>query len=137
MNGYKYLQKFIEKQGNANVPAISKIDDFNLGVWIGGQRYSYKQGKLSLEKISLLENLFGWTWVPKNEQWLNGYNKLMCYYRREGHARVPFDHVEDSFNLGEWVLTQRKAYKSGKVEKYRISKLESLNGWVWNTRKKA
>ena len=30
-----------------------------------------------------------------------------------------FDHVEDGFNLGEWVLTQRKSFKADKMTQLR------------------
>jgi Helicase associated domain len=44
------------------------------------------------------------------------------------------DHVEENFKLGEWIQTQRKAYKAGKMTQERIDLLEKLPGWSWNTR---
>lgn len=112
-----------------------RVDKYKLGTWVSGQRYRYKMNKLSNERITLLEQIPSWLWNEKENRWAYSYDLLIKFYQREGHARVPFNHVEDDFNLGAWVLTQRKSYKAGKIENVRIAKLESLNKWSWGTKK--
>ena len=60
-----------------------------------------------------------------------GFSALEKYVEREGHSRVPRSHMEDGFNLGHWVTTQRSTGQR-RISPERISWLESLPGWVWN-----
>lgn len=116
------------------MPARYVLDDYILGVWLSGQKYALKNGSLSTERIQQLEQFPDWANDPKKDKWQKAYNLLLKFYQREAHAKVKFDHVEDGFNLGEWVLTQRKAFKANKAAKDRIELLESLSGWSWNTK---
>ena len=59
---------------------------------------------------------------------------LLCKYKeREGHANAPQSHKEDGENLGSWLGSQRKFYRTEKREADRVNKLEPL-GVVWNMR---
>ena len=43
-----------------------------------------------------------------------------------GHAMVPRTHAEDGFNLGGWLLEQRRLRKAGKLSPLKIAVLERL-----------
>ena len=89
---------------------------------------------MSEERILTLEQFTGWSWDSKQDKWNQAYEVLLDFYRREGTARVPFDHMEAGFKLGGWVRTQRKSYAAGKMLDERLKKLTSLKEWTWNTR---
>jgi Helicase associated domain len=63
-----------------------------------------------------------------------GYLKI--YREREGHCRVPHDHVEGQFRLGQWARANRdRLSKSpnlqGSLQDERRRRLEEL-GFAWN-----
>lgn len=76
-------------------------------------------------------------WVSFNvidterQDWARGWAKLKEYVEREGHARVPYEHKEGAFPLGQWVAEQRRAYGAGQVTGRRAARLEKL-GMVWS-----
>ena len=57
---------------------------------------------------------------------------LKRFVRREKHARVPQEHIEDGVRLGKWVRKQRTSYKKNSLEPARIQALESVKGWIWD-----
>lgn len=57
---------------------------------------------------------------------------LRRYAAREGHAKVPADHVEEGVALGKWVMSRRLQWRAGTLPSHRVDALESVPGWVWN-----
>lgn len=131
--GYEYLKKFMEIHNHLKVPANYVIDGYNLGTWISGQRYSYKKGKLSQDRINLLEQLSDWVWEEKESRWEDAYYILKKFADREGHVKIRSAHKEEGFNLGEWIRTQKRAYSKGKMDCDHVIKLEKITGWSWIT----
>ena len=78
----------------------------------------------------MLESVPGWTWDPHTEAWERGYTALIRFADREGHARVPKEHVDDGFKLGGWAAEQRLNRQNMSAE--RRNRLESVPGWSWN-----
>jgi len=103
----------------------------NLKTWSSAQRTAYRRGLLDNEKIELLESVKGWTWDPLQTSWEAGFQKLKEYEQRNGHTRVPHGHLLDGFNLGSWVLTQRRRYAKKTITRDQIKRLEAMDGWVW------
>jgi superfamily II DNA or RNA helicase len=100
-----------------------------LGTWASNQKYKYRIGNLSQDRINKLENLSGWVWDGHYErQWDTTFSKLKDHIDR--YKQYPSDGNK---GLGAWVLTQRSAYNKGKLEIDRIKKMESLPNWVWDT----
>lgn len=54
---YLELEKYYKANGDSNVPKAYKINGVNLGSWVGTQRKSYKNKKLSNERINKLLDL--------------------------------------------------------------------------------
>jgi len=129
--GFDALQKYIEREGHARVPESYMEEDYRLGNWVSAQRTGRNKGRLSQERISRLDSLTEWTWDPHDVAWENGFDAVEKYAEREGHARVPRSHQEDDFALGVWVGTQRQ--RRERLSPKQISRLERLQGWVWNT----
>ncbi|MDX2733454.1 Helicase associated domain protein [Streptomyces sp. PA03-2a] len=74
---------------------------------------------------------------PQSMVWLEGYNALHQWRRAHGHTgpvAVPYDTevaLEVSqFPLGRWVAQQRRTFRAGELEPWRIEQLDEL-GMVW------
>jgi hypothetical protein len=90
---------------------------------------------LAASRVARLEALPGWSWDPQDDQWEDQFARLEAFVTREGHARVPGDHVEDdSQRLGEWVMTQRGSRRRNQLSPSRVARLEALPGWLWDVR---
>src|SRR5262249_23202336 len=72
-------------------------------------------------------------WTPLDSAWPAGYSHLERFVAREGHARVPNDHLEDGYRLGQWVADQRNFHRSGRLSEERAARLQALTGWGWET----
>jgi len=129
-DGFSHLSAFIEQEGHANISSKYKTNDgFNLGGWINRQRN--KRAKLTVERELRLESLNGWVWNTLDAAWEDAFSHLSAFIEQEGHANVPNNYkVNDGFNLGSWVRGQRT--KKEQLTPEQVSRLESLNGWVWN-----
>ena len=116
------LVDFKNDNGDCNVPRSQG----SLGKWANTQRQSYKKGKLSQERIDLLESI-GFIWdLKERREWLDVFDELTKYKAANGDCNVPRAHGW----LGEWVSQQRRSYKNGKLLQERLDLLENI-GFVW------
>jgi superfamily II DNA or RNA helicase len=135
---YNSLREFIKVHGHAR-PTSSRTETAKLGEWIINQRENYKAGKLSQERIALLQNSHSsWSWNPLDDDWNFMYELLKNFESKNGHTRVKATHKEDGYGLGSWVHGQRskklkKRKRSQELSGEQISKLESLKTWTWDT----
>lgn len=107
-------------------------DGFKLGVWICNQRTKYRTGKLSDDQVEKLESI-GMIWNLEERYWENGIAHANEYYAKHGNLKIPQKYVcDDGYNLGTWLSTIRKKYKSGKLELKHILQLEAMN-IVWDS----
>jgi hypothetical protein len=125
------LVRFVEREGHARVPNIRVEDSFSVGSWVINQRASYGRGQLSKERANRLEALPRWTWDPYGDDWEKGFEALVRFTEREGHARVPKSYVENDFKLGQWVSGQRTVKNKGQLRKDREERLNAIPGWTW------
>ena len=65
-------------------------------------------------------------------RWEEGLARLAAFVAREGHANVPWEHLEDGAPLGKWVGAKRAQYGRGRMAPERVTTLEALPGWTWN-----
>jgi hypothetical protein len=140
---YDALDAFARENGHTHVPLNYYTEGLRLGFWIAEQRLSYSQGDLFPDRIDALERIPGWTWSsispclvvatpstkPTPLSWERGYDLLRSFVAREGHARVPANHLENSIKLGQWVRDQRA--RRHKLPPTKIRALERLPGWTW------
>lgn len=114
--------------------------------WIGTQRQSFKKGKLSDEKVSLLNEIdFDFTIKPRDpstykkatrngqkpfldpDEWEKLFHELEAWKEKKGNCDVP----QRSGRLGAWVHYMRFYVKSGKLSQDQIDRLNSI-GFSWN-----
>ena len=125
--GLGYLRAFFERERHTRVPTKHEENDFRLGLWVGVQRRS--KDALSQERLQRLDEL-GFEWDPLGTAWEDGFGYLKAFAEREGHTRVPQDHRENDFALGQWVSVQRKNMKT--MTEDRRKRLDQI-GFVWGS----
>jgi superfamily II DNA or RNA helicase len=130
---FALLERFVAREGHARVPKDHLEDGAQLGTWIGNQRRAYRKRILSVRQIECLEALPGWSWNIRTDQWEDAFLLLERFVARQGHARVPKDHVEGDVRLGQWVINQRAAHNKGQLLEPQIARLEALPGWSWES----
>jgi hypothetical protein len=132
--GLAQLQRFVEREGHARVPALHREGEYRLGQWVRVQRTSFRKGELDSARRKRLERLPGWTWDLRAAAWDDRFASLHRYVEREGHAHVPDNWCEDGFELGHWVRNQVASHRRGTLNRERGRRLESLPGWTWDRR---
>ncbi|OQK17582.1 hypothetical protein AU255_06845 [Methyloprofundus sedimenti] len=127
--GFSRLEQYVQQKGHARVSKEYKtVDGYKLGQWVSTQKQNKTQ--LTAERITKLKSLEGWVWDLLEFQWEQGFSYIKKYAQEHGHTRVSGDYkTADGFNLGNWVTNQRA--KMGQLTPERLSRLESLDGWVW------
>jgi superfamily II DNA or RNA helicase len=133
--GFVHLKKYVSAFQDALVQSDFRASDgYRLGQWVGVQRTTYAQGKLSEEKRLRLEAIHPtWSWEVRSARWEEGFGHLADYVARRGHARVPKTYeTAGGFALGTWVSNQRK--RRHRLSGDQMSRLENLHPtWSWNT----
>jgi hypothetical protein len=95
------------------------------------QRAAFAEGSLSAGRQRQLQDLAGWSWTPKADQWEEGFSQLVQYVEHHGDARVPKSYTIGTYKLGMWVRTQRSFYAKGTLDPDRVDRLRNLTGWTW------
>ncbi|MDY4960476.1 MAG: Helicase associated domain protein, partial [Chlamydia suis] len=122
------LLDFREEHGHCKVPARYPKSP-QLSVWVSTQRYAFKEGKLSEDRIARLEEL-GFVWDVFEEEWEKNFLELKRFQEEHGHCKVPEGYPQNP-QLASWVSKQRQDFKKGKLSEDRIARLEEL-GFVWD-----
>ena len=127
--GYDHLRLYKEREGHCCVPVkYMDADGFRFGQWVFEQRQSRKN--LSEDRLQKLEKL-GFDWDPLETAWMEGFQHLKSFKKREGHCLVPVAHIEEDYPLGRWVNRQRTA--KGRMPPEHRQLLDEL-GFAWRVR---
>lgn len=134
--GYDELVAYTATHGNPHVPQRYRAETgFTLGHWVSAQRMSYRNGTMKAsfpERIQRLESVDGWVWSHFDALWEAGYTQLFEYSRQHETASPGSKFVTDSgYRLGEWVMDQRRKFRSGQLSGQRSERLGALPGWYW------
>src|SRR5262245_20659051 len=120
------LLLFRGTHGHCRVPLT--YTDKKLRKWVQHQRSFANKGELSTFRKGRLDSI-GFNWDPYEADWEEGFRYLTMYMEREGHCRVPVDHKENGFRLGQWVRSQR--HNADTMSTSRREQLDQL-GFVWD-----
>ena len=138
---FKLAQTYYIENGNVNMPADYVADGVWLARWLSEQilRLNGKRTKkLTAEQEAKLESLG----IKKNTSrfdisWEKDYAEAKEFYLKNGHLAIPKGYMSKNVkNLNIWVQRQRDNRRCGKVNEYKIHKLDEI-GMVWETRKTA
>ena len=129
---YKLALEYYNEHGDLLVPQNYKTKSGeNLGNWIRYQRYLYKNGDLTPERIEKLE-VIGMIWGVYEYEWNKMYKLAVEYRNEHGDLLVPKDYqTKTGEKLGNWIGTQRSCYKEGNLSSDQIKKLEAID-MVWD-----
>jgi hypothetical protein len=114
--GIEHLQRFADRERHTLIPRAYVEGDYPLGKWVEKRRSAYRRGQLDDDRVRQLEAFPDWSWNPKSEAWDRHFVLLEQFTRREGHAKVPTNHVEDGQRLGWWAVNQRAFYRRGELD---------------------
>lgn len=126
VTGYNHAKKYYEEHHNLLVPATYQTADFGLGNFIRKQRSYYKVGKLSQERIKLLEDI-GMVWDVREYEFNQGYKHALDYFNQHNNLDVPEGYTIDDFDLSFWLNQKRKYKTKGTLTKEEIALLDKLN----------
>ena len=91
------------------------------------QKSKYNKGILDKSYIKLLENLHSdWAWSLLDAVWDENYNSLKKYYEKHGNSNYPALKSKSGRIITEWIVTQRKANKRGKISAERKALLNAI-----------
>ena len=121
---FALLSAFKQKHGHCRVPQ-KKPGTALLSTWCGNVRKSYKEGKLSAERIKRLEAV-GFDWNVMDAQWKDQYEVLEDYLRKNA-----LEDIKKNDALYIWISEQRKKYKKKKLSEEKIMLL-NMQGIDWN-----
>lgn len=131
---FSQLKDFATLNGHVKVPSDpSRVGNKDLPSWIKRQRSNFRYGSLDERKRQRLEALPGWSWTPRKESWDYFYELLKEFTLENQHVDPRRSVLFRGYDLAGWVQSQRQRFRSGKLEEERIKKLESIDGWSWNT----
>ncbi len=152
MERYNQAKAYYEYYGNLVIPQGFKTingyesdeNGIDLGAWLLNQRYAYKKGALSEEKINLLKAL-GMRFESINymDDWMEKYKLAKAYYEHHGNLKIPqgfntingYERDEQGEDLGTWVNKQRSVYKGlkGTSDLKQFEKIKLLEdiGMIW------
>lgn len=133
---YGELLDYVKREGHASVPLRTRLSSgSSLGKWVQDNRIRYREGKLSNERVALLQALTGWIWDPYAESFNQGIARLIEYKCNYQSVEVPQRYkCDDGFPLGSWVSNKRMAYKRRRLPEGQVSAFDSIEGWLWNTK---
>jgi superfamily II DNA or RNA helicase len=124
--GFTALTTFKLREGHCFVPFKHIEGSFKLGGWVDKQRN--RIDTMHAERRKRLDDI-GFVWNARESAWEEGFAALLTFKAREGHWRVPKDHVEGPVKLGVWVTFQRTSKNTMPAE--RRKRLDEI-GFVWD-----
>jgi hypothetical protein len=141
---YHEAKNYYEQHHNLLVPLEHTCDNgLRLGLWIRNQRSIYKRntpgytGFLTEREIHMLEEI-GMVWDVKKASWEQKFRIAEQYYLEHGNLLVKYNCVYNGFELGAWIISQRRQYhttKRKRLSEEKIRKLEAI-GMVWYAKPK-
>ena len=127
--GFKYAKEYFEKNGNLIINnRYICPDGYALGRWISSQRSCINTSRRNLEK-SQVERLdsIGMIWDVHEFRWNESYKFAELFYKENGHVKIPKGYLcANDLNLYEWINTQKRAYRSGKLSQVKVEKLRNI-----------
>lgn len=123
------------KLGHNPSPFSDEPDEKCAGQWQAQQRnnYSKKYGRLSTERISILNLTPGWKW--EEDKWEIKRLKWIEEFQKKGSSPSGTSKNENERHAGQWQSQQRKNYKQKKSVQMTPERIKILNetpGWSWS-----
>lgn len=124
---YKEAVLYYKENNNLNIPGtyIAKNSNIRLGSWIIRNRSLYNEGKLSIEKIKLLNDI-NMIWNIKEvydndyfNTWMTYYNEVLNYYKVNNTLSMKTNYTVINngikLNLQTWLTGQKTKLKNNSL----------------------
>lgn len=138
---YELAKKYKEHYKDLEIVSTFKTKDgvnyaedgYNLGGWVSNQRQAKRKGTLSKEYEDKLSAI-GFRFENKHLSWDAMYELARKYYEHHRNLAVSYDfktkdgftYVEDGYNLGIWLSTQKTAKRDGTLTSDKEKKLVEI-----------
>lgn len=135
--GLALCRAYVQEFGSlALVRQADEYREFRLGGWLDTRRLEYRQGRLSPDRIAVLERL-GIVWDPRDKLWQEGLAACRSYAAEHGSINsVNARLTHNGFQLGTWLDGRRSDFQQGRLSPDRIAALEEL-GIVWDAKEQS
>lgn len=130
---YQELCRYREEKGNCDITRRYKTEEgLWLGKWMLMQKTLYREGKLTEDKISALEEI-DICWEYRSDVNFNRNVELLKKYKEEhGSLFLTKNYTTpDGVNLANWCTNIRKLQRAGKLPENRSRILDEM-GFLWN-----
>lgn len=121
---YQRLKDYHQQYGHSNV-SVRDAQYADLVNWLSVQRKHYRANKLPSDHIQKLQ-LIDVIWDPLEAHWQERYEQLKTHCQQHGYSNMSKRGVQWR-SLSEWLSSQRKLYRQGKLSPDRIQKLKLLD----------
>ncbi len=127
-HGYEAAKRYAAAHGNLDVSSRYVDSEGNrVGTWIHQRKTDYRKGKLSAERIALLDALDPqWRVDP----WDRYFELAKRYFDANGHLEISASYTVDGVKLGRWLARQRKLLsasgENARLSEKQIRLLESV-----------
>lgn len=127
---YQELKIYFNEHGNVDVPDQS--DKYpKLAKWVSSMRARRKTGKLTNERVELLDALkFSWKLRDRGD-WEDNLDAIVAFKEKYGHCNIPLKFPENP-KLARFVNSSRVQRNKGLMSDDRITKLDAV-GFVWSS----
>ena len=130
-NKFELLKQWALEHNSTRVPRGQVVNGIKLGKWVGTQRQAYRAERLRergetppknsprINPVQIAKlNTIGFEWGGlKPHDWEKKFQLLQKFVAEHGHSRVPVRlNTEDYPKLGVWVMQQRAAYRTGRLQ---------------------
>jgi len=143
INTYNDVKLWVENNKNNKLPSEKSKNPIEkkFGLWCGNQRQNGKINKLSAEKVTKLELIHNWYWLPKDlvtpppKSFDIRYEEVKLWIMNN-NGKFPVknnknkDIIEHTNAL--WCYNKRDDKKTGLLSDEQIIKLETIPGWTWD-----
>ena len=128
---YQLLCNYKAEYGNVNVPRGYVYRGKELNVWCNRQRTRYNNGKMKEQQYEKLKEL-GFSFDPLEDEWNRRFEQYRRYIKeKSGNTFISTNSYFEGEKLDEWMETQRKMYKAGKLHPEHLKKLKEV-GFSFN-----
>ena len=126
-DAFSYAEDYYKKHGDLLVSAkYVSPTGFRLGAWLSSQRVKRKKGLLTDEQVRLLDS-YNMCWDKISDNWLTTYEIAKEYQKKFNNlSEISADFKFKNCNLGEWIRTQRRSWRTGKLKAERQQMLAEI-----------
>lgn len=126
---YRELVSFKQKHGHWDVP-VNYVEMPKLRTFVSNLRHQMKAGKLSKDRLSLLEKIDFQIDGEAADKWSRSFDQLLEFKKTYGHCDVPYNYHDR--HLASWVAMQRHYKIKGLISGDREDKLNKI-GFLWGS----